>query len=372
MVDNVIILLLIFMAIGLMGIAHIRQIPKINIAVPIVFGKRLRRIYSEGLGFVLNPFTKMDVYSIEKETRKIPIENLFTPEDHAEIVVVCEITTKIGCIPGEENGEKSIANVFDYIETVNPMSQLEAVIAEQVRVFIQDKNEKPRNWNEAIAMSDKIARIITAKILGQAIPTYDKKLIESLKEEGRMSEEEASKIVLGSHVSEEHMTSEEKERKRTTKEIYNNLKVGNGSLAVPGLGIMITRLNITEVKPSEKLQKALEKISAEEKEQISEQIEMETLLKLVKNFAIGLFLPSNFEILPVEEKKVFLEEAEKLAREKYFSSPEEIFTLMRKFQYERGKIVGKAEEYVLSVDSGRELLGNIASSLFEKYFKKEE
>ncbi len=259
------------------------------------------------------------------------------------------------------------------METKNPSAQLKGIIAEQIRSFASDPYEKPSNWNEARGISDKMARIIIAKILGYEIPRYTPKMLsEAAKkdrdEEGYISPKEAKKIVIGSHVSEDHMTQHEKDNKKRVFAIFKKLKNGSGVMPVPGLGLIITRFNITSVEPSEKLRKSLEEVASEGKEQISEEIEGQTVAKVLKKFALELHLPEDYDTLSDTEKKTARKEAWKIAEEKYFSNSEDTLSLMRKFQYERGKLPGKSQEFVVSLDSStRDLL-----SIAKKFLAKEE
>lgn len=401
--DLLISVLLIFFVVGLYISAYVRKTPSMHIRVFEWVGKRIQTIYPEGIN-ILNwkyPFSKSNLYSIERTTQTISVDNVFTPEDHAEIVVTFETTTKIGYIsssdlkrlsrpdekddiPDEEEAEllssllpdeheleeRNIESVFDFMETKNPFDQLKGIIAEQIRSFASDPFEKPKNWNEAVGMSDKMARIIIAKILGYDIPRYTPKMLKEASEKnpgelGYISPDEINDIVIGSHVSETHMTEREKLNKRKVVSVFKSLKNGSGAMPVPGLGLIITRFNITSVEPSEKLRKSLEKVAAEEKEQISEEIEGQTVAKVLKKFAMELHLPSNYDSLSDSGKKSAKKKAWEIAEEKYFSNSEDTLSLMRKFQYERGKLSGKSQELVVSLDSGsKELLAPILQKIF--------
>ena len=398
------ILLVIFMC-GLYISAYARSTPSMHIRVFEWMGKRIQKIHPEGINILefTRPFSKSNTYSIERTTETISVDKVFTPEDDAEIVVVFEVTTKIGYIsevelrrlsrPDEKNNipddqekellssllpsskedleEKNVESVFDFMETKNPSAQLQGIIAEQIRSFASDPYEKPKNWNDARGMSDKMARIIIAKILGYDIPRYTPHMLKDAAkktpgEEGYISPEEAKEIVLGSHVSEEHMTAQEKKNKEKVVALFKNLKNGSGVMPVPGLGLIITRFNIKSVEPSDKLSKSLEKVASEQKEQVSEEIEGQTIAKVLKKFALELHLPQNYDTLSESEKEKASKKAWKIAEERYFSNSEDTLSLMRKFQYERGKLPGKSQEFVISLDSGsRDIL-----SLLKKFLDK--
>jgi regulator of protease activity HflC (stomatin/prohibitin superfamily) len=156
------------------------------------------------------------------------------------------------------------------VETEDVYKQLDGMIAEAVRGFAADTHTAPHEWQEAVSMNEKFARMVVARLMGFTIPRYD----------------DATR--KGQHKSEEDMSQEEYNKKQKTLARAKALQVGEGELNVPGLGLMVQRFNITKVEPSETLSKALERISQEEQEQKAETVEAETIAKLVIAFLVAL------------------------------------------------------------------------------------
>lgn len=245
----------------------------------IKFGKRTDKILNEGYHFIIPIVHNIVVIDCKRTTKNFRINEIFTPNDQAEIVVDIETTW----FPHD---------LSLFFETKNPIEQLEGMIAEAIRGFVSDKFTKPRQWDEAAGMGEKFSRMIVAKLMGFEIPRYEKDSISHKK---------------GEHKLESDMTPEELKNKKNTIGMVNLLKTGKGELQIPGIGVTITRFNIKAVEPSKTLRESLEKISMEKQQQIAEVIEARTTAKLIQEFLLSLGYSENEISNPRKINEIFLD-----------------------------------------------------------------
>jgi regulator of protease activity HflC (stomatin/prohibitin superfamily) len=234
----------------------VRIVAATSAAIVLRFNKRTKAVRGEGICFIIPFVESLLRVNCKRKTETIETDRVFTPKDKAEISVTTEVTYQP-------------QDLVLFVEVENLIEQLGGMIAEAVREFAADPNATPQTWEDAQGMAEKFGRMIVAKLSGQAIPRYKN----------------------GKPKPERGMTDKEKEYKQITVESYNRLSRGEGDFSIPGLGIILRRLNVTKVEPSDELKKALEKISKENQEQVAQSKEAETvalrLITFLRKFGVS-------------------------------------------------------------------------------------
>ena len=90
-------------------------------------------------------------------------------------------------------------------------------------------------------------------------------------------------------------------------EIATNLRRGNGNQKIESLGIILDRVNITEVKPKNpKLADAADESAIEKRQKVAEKIEIQTVKELAAELVAELKIDPKtaLEIIQTERKKV--------------------------------------------------------------------
>jgi len=234
----------------------VRIVTATSAAIVLRFNKRTKAVRGEGICFIVPLVESLLRVDCTRKTETIETDRVFTPVDKAEIVVTTEVTYQP-------------QDLVLFVEVKNLIEQLDGMIAEAVREFAADPNATPHTWEEAQGMAEKFGRMIVAKLSGQEIPRYKN----------------------GKPKPQRKLTPDEQENKQNTVASYNRLSRGQGDFSIPGLGIILRRLNVTKVEPSDELKKALEKISKENQEQVAQSKEAETvalrLTTFLRKFGVG-------------------------------------------------------------------------------------
>ena len=260
------VLLLIVGGLTLQALKNIPAEPP-TVAVVTFLGERLKKngkpiIKKEGWRlFWLYPwlygYVPVEVVKIDQDLKP---QDVRTSQDKAEI----SITTKLTWKPDKEN----LIQYLDSGGKKNIMDILEDVVAEAVRELATNPNKEPKTWEQAIAMK----RIFLAEIVS---------------------------VILGRNPS--SISAAE------IDEIATNLRRGNGNQKIESLGIILDRVNITEVKPKNpKLADAADESAIEKRQKVAEKIEIQTVKELAAELVAELKIDPKtaLEIIQTERKKV--------------------------------------------------------------------
>lgn len=215
-------------------------------------GWRLFWLYPWLYGYIPVDVTKVD--------QDLKPQDVRTSGDKAEI----SITTKLTWKPDKEN-------LIQYLNSggkKNIMDILEDIVAEAVRELATNPNKEPKTWEEAVAMKRIFLAEIVSVILG--------------KDPSLISPAEIEKIAM-------------------------NLRRGNGNQKIESLGIILDRVNVTEVKPKNpKLADAADETAIEKRQKESEKIEIQTVKDLAKELVDTLKInpKTALEVIQTERKKV--------------------------------------------------------------------
>lgn len=215
-------------------------------------GWRLFWLYPWLYGYIPVEVTKID--------QDLKPQDVRTSGDKAEI----SITTKLTWKPDKEN----LIQYLDSGGKKNIMDILEDIVAEAVRELATNPNKEPKTWEQAIAMKRIFLAEIVSVILG--------------KDPSSISPTEIDKIAM-------------------------NLRRGNGNQKIESLGIILDRVNVTEVKPKNpKLADAADESAIEKRQKMSEKIEIQTVKELAAELVKELKIDPKtaLEIIQTERKKV--------------------------------------------------------------------
>ena len=246
--------------IGALILQGLRRVPADppHKAVLTRFGKRTGEVKDEGWRFFLGfPFvTGAILVDMTRKNRDLSPEDVRTP-DMAEIKVGISITWK--------------PNPKQLIEYLNSGSEaganniLSAVVEAAIREFAANPGESPFTWEEAVKMRDQFLAKIVASIIG---------------DEGEPA---------------------------TLKRIATELRQGNSSLEIPNLGVILSRLNVTSIKPTGELAHAAELQAKERREQLGETVELQHVAARVQELMgppLNLSAERALEVVQTERGKV--------------------------------------------------------------------
>ena len=215
-------------------------------------GWRLFWLYPWLYGYV-----PVEVVKIDQDLKP---QDVRTSQDKTEI----SITTKLTWKPDKEN----LIQYLDSGGKKNIMDILEDVVAEAVRELATNPAKEPKTWEQAVAMK----RIFLAEIVS---------------------------VILGRNPSSISATE--------IDEIATNLRRGNGNQKIESLGIILDRVNVTEVKPKNpKLADAADESAIEKRQKVAEKIEIQTVKELAAELIAELKIDPKtaLEIIQTERKKV--------------------------------------------------------------------
>jgi hypothetical protein len=270
-------------------------------------GKRLEIYWKEGWKFLPGyPFLLgLVLINMLKKNMDLAPLGVRTP-DMAEI----EVETALTFQPDKDN-------LIEYLNSggeAGVREILDDMVDEAIRELAITKERPPDTWEEAIGMKEDFAFEILLKIRGILIPKD---------------------------------SAERSRLKENNKELLKNLRVGNGTLAVESLGMIINRLNIKNVQPKGKLVEAAEKLAIERRERDAEIVELEHVRARVKELEkdINLSPEQSIELIQTERGKVI-----KTVEEKKLSVSKETRESLEKIVDSLGSSVASA---IVSVVSGK-------------------
>lgn len=276
---------LFFVLLGIF-IQSLRKIPVANKAVVTFLGKRNGKVKDEGLRiFLFYPFLYGYILvDITKKDKDLAPQDVRTP-DMAEI----EISGSTTWYPDYgKNDETKKSSLMEYINTAGTGSIdsqtkkindiLEDIAEEAIREFAIDENREPKTWVAATKMKREFAAEVVMAMIGQT----DAKELDK---------------------------------------ITNDLRRGNGKLRIKSVGIVLSRVNITNVQPKGDLAKSAEKQAKEDSDRKGDEVE----IKNVKNLA--KILIDELKISPEQALEIVQTERGKVKKdisEKKFNLPPEI------------------------------------------------
>jgi len=261
------IIALVVFFIGALILQGLRRIPADppHKAVVTWFGKRTGEVKDEGWKFFfLYPFvTGAVLVDMTKKNQDLSPENVRTSDDMAEINIKVSVTWK----PDEKRlieylnsgGEAGVNNILsDMVKT-------------SVRELAANPEEHPFTWEEAVKMRD----VFIAKIVA---------------------------VIIGAEENPEQL-----------KSIAADLRRGNGDIRISTLGIILSRLNITSIKPTGKLAETAEMVASERRQRDAEIVELDHVAERTKELAEKLVnlgstpqqaLERALEVVQTERKKI--------------------------------------------------------------------
>ncbi len=237
-------------------------------AVVTILGKRTGAVKNEGwrffplfpwwYGYINIDITKKNQDLIPREVR--------TSDDMAEIEVAVSLTWQPDATINQQTeqsylieylnsgGENGVKNIF------------EDVVEEAVRELAANPHERPFTWEEAVKMKEVFLARIVASILGREISDIP---------EGEL------------------------------KEIARDLRRGNGKLKLETLGIILSRLNVTSIRPKGKLAEAAEMMAKEERDRKAEVVELNHVAERINALkTLGFSNEQALEVIQTERGKV--------------------------------------------------------------------
>ena len=222
------------------------------------FGKRTKKVLKEGWHFLpFCPFVFGAVLvDMTAKNQDFKPEDVRTP-DMAELEIDASLTFRPD--PGNLisylniGGEEGVRNIMD------------DVVPEAIRELAANPDEEPKTWEMAVKMKGKfLARVITV-ITGT---------------DGQMTDEEIQALAI-------------------------DVRRENGSIKIETLGIIVSRLNITSIKPQGELAKAAEQAAKERRERDADKIEIANVAARVKALTkTGLSAEMAAEMVQTERGKV--------------------------------------------------------------------
>lgn len=188
------------------------KIPPVNKGILLVLGKRTSTVLDEGWRWMIPNIMDIMIVDVHEKTHDIRIGKIFTPDDQAEITLNITLTYR----PDEKN-------LLQYVAVENHLDLLIGKISEAIRSFLNNKLGGPRQWKEAVEMTDRFTEEILSRI-------------------------------------------------STSATARNAAQEGKPFFRVQSIGIIITGLNITNIQPNEALRKALTNIAENAAEKDAEAI----------------------------------------------------------------------------------------------------
>ncbi len=237
-------------------------------AVVTRFGQRTGCIKNEGwrffpiypwfYGYILVDMTKKNQDLTPKEVR--------TAQDMAEIEVTVSLTWRPDA---DFNSTTNQSYLLEYLNSggeAGVKNILEDIVEEAVREFAADPNREPNTWEDAIKMKRQFLAEIVATILGR-VPA-------------QTSIADINEMVI-------------------------QLRRGNGQLRLETLGIVLSRVNVTSIKPKGKLAEAAEKEAVEKREQKAEIVELTHVASRINALKeLGFSNEQALEVIQTERGKV--------------------------------------------------------------------
>jgi regulator of protease activity HflC (stomatin/prohibitin superfamily) len=278
------------------------------------FGKRTDEVLDEGIRFL--PLNKIifDVIPINVTRINFDVpKDTFITLDNASIQVDMSIifspdtkNLKSFLNSGGEKGVKSI---------------LKDIASERIRTWIRSNNEGPQDWEEAVSANGEAKAILAKTLLGEniseinsLIPTatlikyFSNPKIEPNKIEeakwGKSWEKLEKKF-------REELNPEEvlalSESVKELREVVEELSQGKGNHSISSLGIIIHRLNLSEISPAGNTKEAADEQAKEELQKRGEQLELNHIKDMVdmltKNIE-GLTSEQALELIQTERGKI--------------------------------------------------------------------
>lgn len=227
-----------------------------TVAVVTFFGKRIKRFKKEGWRwFLFHPFVMGSVLiDVTAKNQDLVPEQVFTP-DNAQIEVSVSVTWRPHA---DKDSPGVLLNFLNSGGESRVMDILEDMIAEAVRELARDEARPPKSWVQATQaqMKNRFAKFISCRLTGEAFPCVG--------------------------TTDEDIEKENKELEKD--EQLKSLRVGNGKIKIESLGISISRINVTNIKPLGSVLEAAQKKAKEIAEAEAEKVETEAVASMIKMY----------------------------------------------------------------------------------------
>jgi regulator of protease activity HflC (stomatin/prohibitin superfamily) len=266
--EGIVVGILVFV-VGAFLLQGLRKVPASppHVAAVTRFGERTGEIKGEGWRFFpLYPWWKGAILvNIEKKNQDLVPHEIRTSEDMAEIEVAISLTWQPDT-SSKPNGQSYLINYLNSGGETGVKNILADVVEEAVRELAANPNKKPFTWEDAVKMKREFLAEIVAAVIG--------------KDPAQISPEELEKIV-------------------------RELRQGNGKIKIETLGIVLSRVNVTSIKPKGKLAEAAELEAKEKRERKAEIIELQHVAERIADLKkLGFSNEQALEIIQTERGKV--------------------------------------------------------------------
>lgn len=256
--------------VGAIFLQALRQIPAQppTKAVVTKWGERTGKIKNEGWRFFwLFPYYYGFVpVDITRKNQDLVPEDVRTSNDMAELEISVSITWQPDAGINPDTG---ISFLLEYLNSGGEpgvKNILDDVVAEAIRELAANPVEEPFTWEDAVKMKEKFVARAAANVMGKDV----------------------------AEISDDEL-----------KEIIRDLRRGNGKVKIEKLGILLSRLNITQIKPKGDLARAAEREATERREQKAEMVELKHISERIQEFvAIGFSREQSLELIQTERGKV--------------------------------------------------------------------
>lgn len=257
-------ILLIFLgaafAILLQGLRRVPAQPP-TVAVMTYLGERTGQVKPEGWRFFffcpwLYGFIPVEVAAKNQDFNP---ENVRTP-DMAELEISAASTWR-----------PDLEHLLDYLNSggeVGVRKILDDMVEEAVRERAANPDKEPKTWEAAVKSKELFAAEVAAVIMGRSIDSTPQGELENIAIE---------------------------------------LRRGNGRLSIEKLGIILSRLNITNIKVKGELARDAENVAREEKQRQAETVELNHVLDRFHDLAgkDAVFpVEKALELIQTERKKI--------------------------------------------------------------------
>lgn len=298
-----------------------------HVALITIFGKRQKKLKEEGWRFFhLYPYWYGYIkINVTKVNQDLPKQTVRTP-DLAELEIPISVTWtpawKIKEVVAEHETErKSPEYLIEYLNSggeAGVRTILEDIIRERLREWSISSEEGPQDFKTAMGAREEAVAVLLKAILGEELERIPSEIPTSVllkyfphKDESRFAGQEMQswqkkwKRIYDGY-SDERKIEIERAVERRRREI-KMARQGNGWFKKSQLGIILNRLNVGEIKPTEgsRLSKAMELEVAEDRERIGETLELKHVHGRISELkTLGFSNEQALEIIQTERGKV--------------------------------------------------------------------
>ena len=289
----------------------LRNIPAKPPTIGLVtfLGRPIKRIKGPGWRLFIGYPYLFGFIPIDTTRRNLDFEVLVQTPDPDNV----ELRVKVGAtFQADDTDPDSAWNYIKTEEEKGVANILEDILEEEVRQWASSTTRGPKNWQEAKAAEDEVTDTLIARIVESEPGRIDKTVFPPsilIKYFKGQPPTELEKEKYGEGWETIHRKLEElseDERKAFQEDLVQRaeqikkMREANGSFQKKSLGIIVNRLNVGEVRPTnEELMQSAEQKAKEERQRVAEEIEIDHSIaqinklqkkgKLSKEQAIEIF-----------------------------------------------------------------------------------